>query len=246
MGVRSWLAAAVALPVLAFPVASVSAQPDEGHGNVHATLVRIDVFHAAKGKPQPTQANCTNDPRSPQSPSEWALTGWQSGGGTARLNASTIPEGLGTASQVQGALQGAFSVWSQGTGAPGFTVVGGGTVTRHTANRGTDLLFARVSGNAIAVTYTWRWSDGVYESDVVFNRALPWMIFPGEGDGCYETQPSYDLQSIAAHEFGHVYGLDHPSTGRFQTMYAYGYTGETLKRSPAEGDLAGIAANYES
>jgi hypothetical protein len=241
MGVRRWVAAAVALPVLAFPVVTVSAQPDDDHGNVHATLVRIDVFHAAKGKPQPAVANCSDDTGTPQSNDEWALTGWQSEGGTARLNTSTVPSGLGDA---RDDLQSAFNAWSQGAGAPGFSVVNTGTVTRQTANRGTDLLFARVSGNAIAVTYTWRWSDGLYESDVVFNKALPWAILTDDGTGCLEDRPVYDLENIAAHEFGHVHGLDHPSTGRFQTMYSYGYTGETLKRSPAEGDRAGIAANY--
>lgn len=241
MGVRRWIAVVVAaLPIAAFPIASVAAQPDDT-ANIHATLVRVDVFHAAKGKPQPTQANCSDDPTDTHPSSEWALTGWRSAGGTARLNGNTVPAGLG---DVRDDFQNAFDVWSQGTGAPGFNVVDGGTVTRQTANRGTDLLFARVSGNAIAVTYTWRWSDGLYESDVVFNKALPWKIFDAEGDGCYETEPSYDLQGIAAHEFGHVYGLDHPSTGRFQTMYAYGYTGETLKRSPEAGDLAGIAELY--
>ena len=240
MGLRRWLFAVLALSV-ALPVTAAAADPDGDHGNVHATLVRIDVFHAAKGKPQPSVANCSDDPGTPQSADEWSKTGWKSVGGVAQLNTSTVPAHLG---DVTTRLKSAFDVWTTGTGAPAFTVVGGSTVTRQTANRGTDLLFARVSGNAIAVTYTWQWSDGLYESDVVFNRALPWAILTDDGTGCLEDRPVYDLENIAAHEFGHVYGLDHPSTGRFQTMYAYGYTGETLKRSPAAGDLEGAKTIY--
>jgi hypothetical protein len=105
-------------------------------------------------------------------------------------------------------------------------------------------MFGRVSGSAIAVTYTWKWTDGLVESDTVFNRSLGWGNVADTGDGCNETQPYYDLQNIATHEFGHIYGLDHPADGRFETMYAYGYTGESLKRTPGQGDLAGLATIY--
>jgi hypothetical protein len=205
---------------------------------VHATLIRVDVFDAAKGKPQPSVANCSNEGAS--SATDWAWTGWTTAGGDAHLNEATVPAGLGNAVAI---LQSAFDAWTQ-AGAPHFSVTNEGSVTRQTANRQTDLLFGRVSGSAIAVTYTWRWSDGVIESDTVFNRSLPWQNLGAEGDGCHEDQPSYDLQNIAAHEFGHIYGMDHPSTGRFETMYAYGYTGETLKRSLGDGDKAGIAELY--
>ena len=54
----------------------------------------------------------------------------------------------------------------------------------------------------------------------------------------------YDVANIATHEFGHSYGLGHPSGARFETMYAYGYSGETLKRSLATGDRNGVSALY--
>ena len=62
--------------------------------------------------------------------------------------------------------------------------------------------------------------------------------------GCVESTARYDLANIATHEFGHTYGLDHAANGRWETMYPYGFTGETLKRSLAAGDTAGIRSLY--
>ena len=58
------------------------------------------------------------------------------------------------------------------------------------------------------------------------------------------TTKTANRNNIGMHEAGHVYGLGHPSGARFETMYATGFSGETLKRSPASGDRAGINALY--
>ena len=117
-------------------------------------------------------------------------------------------------------------------------------MTRPTANHSYDLMWGRTGGNTIAVTYTWQWNNGEIESDVLFNSRLPWFTASSEGDGCVETQAKYDVRNIATHEFGHVYGLGHPGNDRFETMYAYGFTGETLKWSPENGDNAGMNVIY--
>jgi len=143
-------------------------------------------------------------------------------------------------------MQSAFVQCSNG-GAPTFTVDTGGNVTKETANQHTDLLFGRTPGNAIAVTYTWRWtfSDGSrqqYESDTVFSNKVPWFIY-GDTSTCYPSPVAYDVGNIATHEFGHIYGLDHDS-GRFTTMYSYGYTGETLKRTLQSHEAGAVAGLY--
>lgn len=203
-----------------------------------ATLISVDELKMA-AKPGPSVANCSNDGTG-SGPVE--LTGWEvdAGGEVAHLNMSTIPSGL-DATATLNAMRAGFNAWN---GAPTITVDTAGSVTRYTANHSYDLLFGRTGGSSIAVTYTWRWSDGSVESDTVFNSRLPWFNAGAEGDGCLETQPAYEVRNIATHEFGHTYGLGHAPDGRFETMYPYGYTGETLKWSPESGDLAGINAIY--
>ena len=83
----------------------------------------------------------------------------------------------------------------------------------------------------------------MYESDTVFNSNDPLWIAPGEGGGCYEGVAKFDLQNIATHEFGHVYGLDHVSSA-YNTMAPTATLGETYKRSLAPGDAAAMRARY--
>ena len=163
------------------------------------------------------------------------------GNTTAHLNAATVPAGL---SGVQAQLQASFNAWGSQSGVPDITVAADGTVTKATANHSYDLMWGRTGGSSIAVTYTWQWSTGEIESDTVFNNRLPWFVADSEGDGCDENTAAYDVANIATHEFGHTYGLGHAANDRWETMYAYGYTGETAKRSLANGDLTGINALY--
>ena len=226
------LAASVAL-------AAVWMAAAPGWAPLRATLVDVHgIKLAAKPGPKPTQANCSPDG---QTNGGYALTGWKVGGPTtAYLNTSTVPSGLGS---VTAALQAGFDAWLE-PGVPRITVATGGTATRASANRRYEVMWGRAGGSTLAVTYTWRWNDGTMESDTVFNKAVAWALLPSDPDGCDLSQPYYDVGNIATHEFGHTYGLDHPAGDRFETMYAYGYSGETLKRSPANGDLAGINAVY--
>lgn len=223
-------AASVAFMALSFGAAPATAP-------LRATLIDVHGIKMA-GRPGPATANC-----SPDGPANgvYGLTGWKVGGATtAYLNAGTVPSSLGS---VTSTLQAAYDAWLE-PGVPRITVATGGTATRATANHRYELMWGRAGGSTLAVTYTWSWSDGTIESDTLFNKAFSWALLPNDPDGCDLSKPVYDVGNIATHEFGHTYGLDHPAGDRFETMYAYGYTGETLKRSPANGDLAGINANY--
>jgi matrixin len=208
----------------------------------HATLIDVHETSAARNpaKGGSSAANCVDDDPSRYSTTGPTYTGWKSSPTTttAHLNVPTVPSSLGS---VTATLQAAFDAWS---GAPGINVATDGTVTRYTANRQDDLLWGR-TGSSIATTYTWRWNDGLVESDVVFNKSYAWFLAEDDGTGCLEGAGArFDVGNIATHEFGHVYGLDHPAGARFESMYAYGYTGETLKRTPTPGELNGIGALY--
>ena len=202
--------------------------------------ILLDVHKTKGGKARPSgTANCSN---AGAASGTFAHTGWKVGGArTARLNPATVPSGLGS---VTSALQSSWNAWRVEGAVPAVTVAANGTVTKYTANRSYDLLWGR-TGGSLATTYTWRWNDGFVESDTVFNFKYLWWQAPNEGDGCFEGAGNvYDVANIATHEFGHSYGLDHPAGARFETMYAFGYSGETLKRSLAAGDRAGVAALY--
>ncbi|MFY9585872.1 MAG: matrixin family metalloprotease [Actinomycetota bacterium] len=202
-----------------------------------AKLIKVDVFK--QGAKPTARANCSNDGATN---GLYKLTGWKVvGDKTAHLNTSTVPSGI--ASGVQAALQASFDAWNA-SGVPHITVATNGTVTRYTANHSYDLLWGRTGGSSIAVTYTWQWSNGEMESDTVFNSGLSWANINATADGCNEAVAAYDVANIATHEFGHTYGIDHPGDDRYETMYAYGYTGETLKRSIGSGDQTAITTLY--
>ena len=228
----SILLAVLSLVALMLP-AAVVARSDR------ARLIDVHVTRAMPARPG-GGANCSNDGTSNNL---YTLTGWVvQSNKTAHLNTSTVPSGL---SNVPSAMQAGFDAWrGVEANAPQINVATDGTITKQTANHSYDLMFGRAGGNTIAVTYTWQWNTGEIESDTVFNNRLPWFTASSEGDGCYENQAAYDVRNIATHEFGHTYGLGHPGDDRFETMYAYGFTGETLKWSPENGDDTGISGLY--
>ena len=241
-------------------VPTATAAPPTAH------LVHVHVFKAADAKggggkggpPAPTTANC-----SPAQPTgnEYSTTGYGTAQQTVRFvtaglpavktatNPASGPQGNASTSAISTAMQNSFTAWTNANhGAPTLTVQldNSSTQTRQQADHTDQLLFGRTSGS-IATTYTWVWTDGFIEHDVVFNSKLGWAVIPdtdSSAGGCYPNWPLYDVANIATHEFGHVYGLSHASSDRFETMYTYGYTGETLKRSPGNGDTLGINALY--
>ncbi len=156
---------------------------------------------------------------------------------TAYLNPSGAPAGAASA------FQAAFNTWKAAdANAPSITVSSGGTATSPQADHTYELMFGPLGGRTLAITYTWHWTTGEYESDTEFSTNVPWFLAGSEGSGCYNVA-AYDLQNTATHEFGHIYGLGHVSSA-FNTMAPTATLGETYKRSLASGDIAGIRAIY--
>jgi Matrixin len=96
-------------------------------------------------------------------------------------------------------------------------------------------------GGALACTSTWYDEKGdPVESDVRFNIANDWSIDPAAGD--------FDIQSVAAHEFGHVRQFDHVESNKAGdntvVMWPYIAQGDTSLRKLGRGDSLGDNAKY--
>ena len=240
MRIRAGVAGVLFAFVAVYP--TVASAESSGRPDDVPTLLMISHTRMEAGPPN-RGANCTN---AGAAAGTYVLTGWAVGGSTtSTLNTTTVPSGLSLSATVS-ALQSGYSVWSQASPAPAINVATSTSTSRKpTANRAYELMFGKAGGSTLAVTYTWRWTDGFVESDTLFNTSVTWSNLGAEDDGCYENAGNvYDVGNIATHEFGHTYGLGHPSAARFESMYAYGYSGETLKRSLASGDVAGVNAVY--
>jgi Matrixin len=99
------------------------------------------------------------------------------------------------------------------------------------------------SSAAFAVTtvaYS-RSSGAISEADIEFNGGMPtWSVCPP--DGCTDDSHT-DLVNVLTHELGHTLGLAHSDVAD-STMSCSATPGETVKRTLAPDDLAGICATY--
>lgn len=76
------------------------------------------------------------------------------------------------------------------------------------------------------------------ECDVLMCRNWNWNCGPGATGG-----NQIDLESVAAHEFGHVAGLGHSSVPQATMYYAISF-GDDSKRSLHSDDIDGICTIY--
>ena len=93
----------------------------------------------------------------------------------------------------------------------------------------------------------------IVESDIFFNSAFPWSVSSGGESG------RYDLESIALHEIGHLFGLGHSALGETElrtgggrrviaaesVMFPIAFSaGSTAERAPRADDIAGLSELY--
>ncbi|MEQ1891467.1 MAG: matrixin family metalloprotease, partial [Planctomycetota bacterium] len=89
----------------------------------------------------------------------------------------------------------------------------------------------------VAITPVWFFSNGVIEdADILFNGAGFSFTTSGEPG-------SFDIQNVAAHELGHLVGLDH-SGNASATMYPYVDQGVVLQRSLSLDEVVGLRDAY--
>ena len=115
-----------------------------------------------------------------------------------------------------------------------------------------EAFFARLIGPGAngVIAATWVWFEpgtDFVEWDMVFNTRFKWSLNAGVAAGEPGEGGAMDFLNIATHEAGHAAGMGHTAdteTCSGETMFPSGSKGETLKRTLAAGDVAGIIALY--
>jgi len=100
------------------------------------------------------------------------------------------------------------------------------------------------AGNPLPLGRAHWWWDGSnhnYEADITFNdnAAVSWSAYAA--DTCLAGK--YDLESVAAHEFGHWMSYGHSCDPK-ATMYCWTSSGTTLRRTPNDCDIAPMQYRY--
>jgi len=123
----------------------------------------------------------------------------------------------------------------------------GGTVNRATIgdlNGENEVMFADISGGAIAVTIVW----GIFRGPPNGRELVEWDQVYDDADFNWSATGEagkMDFWNIAQHELGHSVGLGHPNDDcTEETMFRFASSGETNKRSLNDGDITGVKKLY--
>jgi len=154
----------------------------------------------------------------------------------------------------KGAIIDAFSTWdSAGLGLPRASFSIASTPCAPKQNGVSEVVYApiEVPGKedalAITVTYADASSGAIGETDVIFNSKYKFDVFKSSGDeGEGRCNGHYDVQNVATHEAGHVYGLGEDMSDHTTTMFVTSDPCETHKRALSAPDLGVMTALYEA
>jgi hypothetical protein len=207
-------------------------------------LFAADAQFAATPAASPAEVSCENDAYDPIGKHFWQQPyKWWVGKTPGNLSADKVVQ----------ALRSAYSEWANNINWCGYAdnAKAQGEYEGRTDRRSTsdganvvdwgNLEDVQNCGGAVACTATWYDDEGnPVESDIRFNTADDWSIDPDAG--------SFDIQSVAAHEFGHVRQFDHVESNKAAdntvVMWPYIAKGDTSLRKLGRGDALGNNAKY--
>ncbi len=228
-----------------------SGAPDEDDGDEDLIVEReprnprlLRVTHVfKKAKPQ---SSCTCGVSSPTD-DDYALLNakWASG-----FQYKIFTRNFGPGPAVAGPLHASFQAWMDAHGGAPLATL---TATDDTSSPPAIALddvqavtcqdLRRYGRRTLAVTVYWVNGAGeIVHFDMGFNISVQWANLSAV-EACGGSGSEYDVQNVATHEAGHVYGIGH-SNGCNLTMNPTARVGETLKRTLAIGDTLGIQARY--
>jgi matrixin len=140
-------------------------------------------------------------------------------------------------------LQASFAAWEdEGTTAIRFAFAGTTGTRNRDAGDGVNLITLgsdeKLGTGVLAVTFVASTPDGrLTDADIVFSRDVDLST----NDALDGT--SYDVQSIATHEIGHLIGLEHSGLAR-ATMAPFADRSDDHDRTPMSDDRIGPALLY--
>ncbi len=138
----------------------------------------------------------------------------------------------------------ALSGWNAAVSDPQFRVVRNSTSPRLDHDGRNVVFFSDdVYGTAfgdrtLAITLVWSRGTTLTDADVVFNRAKTFNSYRGPQQGTV-----YDFTRVAAHEFGHVLGLDHPDDAGQRVTALMNSTASSVETLQSD-DVNGVRALY--
>ena len=170
----------------------------------------------------------------PTSTVSWVLDPTQGSNITGSRSLSTV-------------MQASFDAWDAVTtanitfsrGADSAGAIGSGDNINRIKVNLTPAQYQTAAGSALGLTLTnYNLVTGaILDADIIFDPTLPYSTDT--------TTPatSYDLQSVATHEIGHMLGLDH-STILSATMFPRVSAGVNAPRVLSSDDIAGVSSIY--
>jgi hypothetical protein len=181
---------------------------------------------------------------------------WAANSGPAFVIDPSIARMDTSGGDAKGAIVEAFSTWdSAGLGLPkaSFTISStAGTAAQDGVSR---ILYAPITvpgmedALALTIAYADANTGAIEEADVIFNSKYTFHVFQPAAAAKTTDDDSicsgdYDVQNVATHETGHVYGLGEDTQDTTTTMYLRSSPCETHKRSLSAPDQQVMAALY--